>query len=90
MLALLNRQLKQGRKYITQTNRQSIKKYSRKGKLNGKNSCKPINPKKYSYKAFENEKNFCSYKILHPPPPPHNFSNPSLILHALMSVQGAF
>ena len=40
------------------------KKYSRKGKLNEKNSCTPINPKKYScyglkkksYKEFENEK----------------------------------
>ena len=40
------------------------KKYSRKGKLNEKNSCTPINPKKYScyglkknsYKEFDNEK----------------------------------
>ena len=43
------------------------KKYSRKGKLNEKNSCTPINPKKYScyglkknsYKEFDNEKNSC-------------------------------
>ena len=42
------------------------KKYSRKGRLNEKNSCTPINPKKIfmlwpkktSYKEFDNEKNF--------------------------------
>ena len=42
------------------------KKYSRKGKLNEKNSCTPINPKKIfmlwpkktSYKEFDNEENF--------------------------------
>ena len=42
------------------------KKYSRKGKLNEKNSCTPINPKKIfmlwpkktSYKEFDSEKNF--------------------------------
>ena len=42
------------------------KKYSRKGKLNEKNSCTPINPKKIfmlwpkknSYKEFGNEKKF--------------------------------
>ena len=41
-------------------------KYSRKGKLNEKNSCTPINPKKIfmlwpkqnSYKEFDNEKKF--------------------------------
>ena len=63
------------------------KKYSRKGKLNEKNSCTPINPKKYScyglklkfMKEFDNEKNFRGTKIPHPPPP-HNSSNgPSLI-----------
>ena len=44
-------------------------KYSRKGKLNEKNSCTPINPKNYSYKEFDNEKNSCSSKIpLHPAP----------------------
>ena len=31
------------------------------------------------YKEFDNKKNSCSWKIPHPPPPPHNFSNgPSL------------
>ena len=42
------------------------KKYSCKGKLNEKNSCTPINPKKVfmlwpkktSYKEFDNEENF--------------------------------
>ena len=62
------------------------KKYSRKGKLNEKNSCTPINPKKIfmpwpnknSYKEFDNEKNSCGSKVPLPPPP-HNFSNgPSL------------
>ena len=51
-----------------------------------KNSCTPINPRKYScyglkknsYKEFDNEKNSCGSKILLPPTP-HNFSNgPSL------------
>ena len=60
------------------------KKYSRKGKLNEKNSCTPINPKKYScfglkkysYKESDNEKKFLR---LENSPPPHNFSNgPSL------------
>ena len=60
--------------------------YSRKGKLNEKNLCTPINPKKYScyglklkfMKEFDNEKNFRGTKIPHPPP--HNSSNgPSLI-----------
>ena len=53
------------------------KRYSRKGKLNGKkNSCTPINPKKYSFyglklkfmKEFDNEKKFPWLK--NPPPPP--------------------
>ena len=61
------------------------KKYSRKGKLNEKNSCTPINPKKYSCYGLKKihtrnlitKKNSCSSKI---PLPPHNFSNnPSLI-----------
>ena len=44
------------------------KKYLRKGKLNEKNSCTPIDSKKYSYKEFDSR-----------PLPPHNFSNgPSL------------
>ena len=40
-----------------------------------KNSCTPINPKKYScyglknwYKEFDNEKYSCVSKIPHPPP----------------------
>ena len=61
------------------------KKYSRKGKLNEKNSCTPINPKKYSCYGLKNihtrnlirKKNSCGSKIRLPPP--HNFSNgPSL------------
>ena len=51
------------------------KKYSHKGKLNEKNSCTPINPKKYScydlkkksYKEFDNEKTFL--RLENPPPP---------------------
>ena len=49
--------------------------YSRKGKLNEKNLCTPINPKKYScyglklkfMKEFDKEKNF-SFLIRHFPP----------------------
>ena len=56
--------------------RSTKKKYSRKGKLNEKKSCTPINPKKYSgyglklkfMKEFHKEKNFSGTKI--PPPPP--------------------
>ena len=66
------------------------KKYSRKRKLNEKNSCTPINPKKYScygpktaYKEFDNEKIFLR---LENSPPPHNFSNgPSLSIQILDS-----
>ena len=55
--------------------RRTKKKYSRKGKLNGKKSCTPIKPKKYSsyglklkfMKEFHKEKNFSGTKI--PPPP---------------------
>ena len=63
------------------------KKYSRKGKLNEKNSCTPINPKKYSCYGLKKihtrnlitKRNSCGSKIPLPPPPPHNFSNrPSL------------
>ena len=58
------------------------KKYSGKGKLNGKNSCTPINPKKfmltpkkYSYKEFNNEKKFLRLENSLPPtPPPRNVS----------------
>ena len=54
--------------------------YSRKGKLNEKNSCTPINPKKYSccglklkfMKEFDNEKKFPRLKNS---PFLHNFSN---------------
>ena len=65
------------------------KKYSRKGKLNKKKLCTPINPKKYScyglkknsYKKFDNEKKFL--RLENPPPPHHNFSNgPSLRVQA--------
>ena len=49
--------------------------YSRKAKLNEKNLCTPINPKKYScyglklkfMKELDNEKNFRGTKIPHPP-----------------------
>ena len=62
------------------------KKYSREGKLNGKNSCMPINPKKYSCYSLKKihtrnlimKKNSCCSKIRHFP---HNFSNgPYLML----------
>ena len=65
------------------------KKYSRKGKLNEKNSCTPINPKKIymlwpkknSCKEFDNEKKIPAARKL---PSPHNFSSgPSLILSFL-------
>ena len=55
------------------------KKYSRKGKLNEKNSCTPINPKKYScyglkkkksYKEFDNEEKFPQFENFPPPQPP--------------------
>ena len=58
----------------------STKKNSRKGLIQ-KNSCTPINPKKYSckglkknsYKEFDKEKNSCGSKIPLPPPPPITF-----------------
>ena len=51
--------------------------YSRKGKLNEKNSCTPINPKKYScyglkkksYKEFDNQKKFLQLENSPSPPP---------------------
>ena len=51
------------------------KKYSRKGKLNEKNSCTPINPKKYSCNGLNKihaknlitKKNSCTSKIPLPP-----------------------
>ena len=48
---------------------QSIKENSRKGKLNEKKSCMPINPEKYSYKEYDNEKQFLRLEIFPPPPP---------------------
>ena len=33
-----------------------------------KNSCTPINPKKYSYKEFDNEKKLLRLENSHPPP----------------------
>ena len=70
----------------------STKKKSRKGKLNEKNSCTPINPKKYSCCGLKKihtrnlitKKSSCGSKIPLPPPPhkTHNFSNgPSLSRH---------
>ena len=64
----------------------STKKYSRKGKLKEKNSCTPINPKKYSCYGLKKihiwnlitGKISCGSKIplpSLPPPPTHNFSN---------------
>ena len=62
------------------------KKYSRKEKINEKNSCTPINPKKYSCNGLKKihtrnvitKNNSCGSKISHPHPP-HKFSNgPSL------------
>ena len=58
-----------------------------------KNSCTPINPKKYScyglkknsYKEFDNEKKFRRLENYPPSPPPHNFSNgPFLIFISLI------
>ena len=65
-------------------------KYLRNGKLNEKNSCTPINSKKYSCfglkkirtRNLTTKKNSCGSKIPHPHP--HNFSNgPSLIRRTL-------
>ena len=58
------------------------KKYSRNRKLHEKNSCTPINSKKYSRFVLKTKKNSCGSKI--PLPPPRNFSNgPSLIHRTL-------
>ena len=66
--------------------------YSRKGKLNEKNSCTPINPKKYSYCGLKKihtrnlitRKNSCGSKIPHSL---HNFSNgPYLICFHLNQI----
>ena len=45
------------------------KKKKKKGKLNEKNSCMPINPEKYSYKEYDNEKQFLRLEISLPHPP---------------------
>ena len=65
------------------------KKYSRKGKLNEKKSCMPVNPKKYScygqkknsYKEFDNEKKFLWLEN-YPPPPPITFLMVRPLKHA--------
>ena len=70
-------------------------KYSRKGKLNEKNSCTPINPKKYSCYGLKKihtrnlitKKDSCGSEIPHPP---HNFSNgPSLKGHSVVGCEAA-
>ena len=77
------------------------KKYSRKGKLNDKkNSCTPINPKKYSCYGLKKfiqgiwwrKKIPAARKFPSPSPSPHNFSNgPSLRAHSLLlAVHGMF
>ena len=76
--AVLNATFRELKQTLLGGGRAKYKKYiySRKGKLNEKNLCTPINPKKYScyglklkfMKEFDNEKNFRGTKI--PPPPP--------------------
>ena len=69
------------------------KKYSRKAKLNEKNSCTPINPKKYSCygpkkihtRNLITKKNSCRSKIPHPP---HNFSNGPSLISVMVSIKG--
>ena len=67
----------------------STKKYSHKGKLKEKNSCTPINPKKYSCYGLKKihtrnlitKKKIPAAQIFPTPHPPNNFSNgPSLII----------
>ena len=66
------------------------KKYSHKGKLNEKNSCTPIDPKKYSCHTLKKihprnlitKKNSCGSKIPHPH---HKLSNgPWLLLFVIL------
>ena len=65
------------------------KEYSRKGKSNEKNSCTPINPKKYSCYGLKKihtrnlitKKSSCGSKI--PLPPAHNFSNGPFLTEVL-------
>ena len=68
------------------------KKNARKGKLNEKNSCTPINPEKYScyglkknsHKEYDNEKKIPAARKF-PSPTTHNFSNgPSLTRTSLI------
>ena len=63
------------------------KKYSRQGKLNEKNSCTPINPKRYScygLKKIPTARKF-------PAPSLHNFSNgPSLNAYHYVVVKSLF
>ena len=60
------------------------KKYSRKGKLNEKkNSCKPVNPKKYSYYGLK--KIPAARKF--PSPPPHNVFNGLSLMIMNMSIR---
>ena len=64
-------------------------KYSRKGKLNEKNSCTSINPKKYSChvlkkiltRNLKTKKHSCGSKIPLPPPPIIFSNGPSLSGH---------
>ena len=63
---------------VRRSARKVPKKYSRKGKLNEKNSCTPINPKKYLFDGLKKvharnlitKKNSCDSKIPHPPHTP--------------------
>ena len=75
----------------------STKKYSRKGNLNEKkNSCTPINPKKYSCYGLKNihtrnlipKKRSCGSKI--PSPPPITFLIVRPLRHVLMRSQYNF
>ena len=53
-----------------------------------KNSCTPINPKKYSYKEFDNEKKLLRLKKFpSPSPPPITFLLGSLLLNNTLMPQ---
>ena len=68
------------------------KKFSRKAKLNEKNSCTPINPKKYSCYGLKKihtrnlitKKNSCGSKI--PLPPLHNFFNGPFLIYIYLVI----
>ena len=88
----LLRPLKDGALENLRGDGRSTKKYSRKGKLNEKNSCTQINPKKYSCHVLKkiHTRNLIAKKDSYGPKiphPHHNFSNgPSLmkpLLYAL-------